>query len=141
LLESNKAVSLLWQSSEPVFARSRAKALVNPSQFAKWRGRGRRAGDLLAGSWPCAPALEEPDRSRLITVERGAEAERLSVAFMRFAELHGRVVQDPKSRCGISTAVRRSQDRAQTLVVTLWSRRAAEKFDRFWPRYRAAYGS
>lgn len=120
-----------YETPEPRWARRRLSLRTR-------RRDARRLDSVLAATLSSAAAPDE--RSRLITVDEGAEADCLTVAFMRFAELHGKIVREPESRCGIQTAVRREKDRRQTKIVTLWSRRAAEKFDQFWPRYRAAYG-
>ncbi len=125
-------MSLPWQYSRSFFDKPESRP-----HFGGWNlGSWRRAVGVLGAFLP-----DEGERTRLITVAQGQEAQALTVAFMRFAELHGRIVLEPRSRCAIQTAVRRNQDRRETRIVTFWSRRAAEKFDRFWPRYRAAYGA
>jgi hypothetical protein len=68
-----------------------------------------------------------------------AETELLTTAFHRFVEVHGRTACDPKSRCTLQGA-RGAPDRARTMVVGLWSARAAAEFDRFWESYRRVYG-
>jgi hypothetical protein len=93
--------------------------------------------------WPSDHSTARHDgadcASRTIEVTDPLEAELLTTAFHRFVELHGRVACDPQSRCALHGA-RGAPDRAQTMVVALWSPRAATEFDRFWESYRCVYG-
>ena len=133
-------VSSPWQYSDPIFDYADRRSCVRRLNLQRPRREVRNFGDVLTEAAPSWSAPKERSRVRLIAVECGEETACLTLAFMRFAELHGRIVSEPNSRCAIQTAVRPAQDSAETKIVTLWSRRAAEAFDRFWPRYRLAYG-
>jgi hypothetical protein len=76
--------------------------------------------------------------SRSLTVAAGAEADQLTLAFLRYIELHGRTLVGPRSRCSVTTV---RGEGTETKILTFWSRRAAAGFDLFWRRYRAVYGA
>jgi hypothetical protein len=85
-----------------------------------------------------AKAVAPPDARRILTVAAGAEAEQLTLAYLRYIELHGRALVEPRSRCSIATVPGRG---TETKIFTFWSRRAAAEFDVFWRRYRPLYGA
>ena len=74
---------------------------------------------------------------RSYTAPTGAEAEDLTLAYLRYIELHGHALHDPKGGCSIA---RRRSGRGETQTFGFWSRRAAREFDWFWVRYRLVYG-
>jgi hypothetical protein len=76
--------------------------------------------------------------SRTLTVAAGAEAEQLTLAYLRYIELHGRTLVEPRSRCSVATV---QGEGTETKIFTFWSRRAAAGFDHFWRRYRLTYGA
>jgi|WetSurMetagenome_2_1015567.scaffolds.fasta_scaffold353581_1 hypothetical protein len=76
--------------------------------------------------------------TRTYSVAAGGEAEQLTLAFLRYVELHGRTLVGPKSRCSIAAV---PGEGVETRIFTFWSRRAAAGFDVFWRRYRPIYGA
>ena len=77
-------------------------------------------------------------RCRTFTVAKGAEAEQLCLAYLRYIELHGRTLTGPRSRCSIAAVPGHG---TETRIFTFWSRRAAAGFEVFWRRYRPIYGA
>ncbi len=67
----------------------------------------------------------------------GAEARELTLAYLRYIELHGHALHDPKGGCSIAT---RRTGRGETQTFGFWSHRAAREFEWFWERYRLVYG-
>lgn len=94
----------------------------------------------VASSGPAALKAVPANRraSRAFTVAAGAEAEQLTLAFLRYIELHGHALAGPRSRCSLATV--RGQG-TETKIFTFWSPRAAAGFDVFWRRYRPIYGA
>ena len=74
---------------------------------------------------------------RSYTAPVGVETEDLTLAYLRYIELHGHALHDPKDRCFIAT---RRRGRCHTQTFGFWSRRAAREFEWFWERYRQVYG-
>ena len=84
---------------------------------------------------PDAPAGK--GASRCYTSPSGAEAEELNLAYLRYIELHGHALHDPKGDCSIT---RRKSGCSETQTFGFWSQRAAREFEWFWERYRLVYG-
>jgi len=96
-----------------------------------------RAGPFARAPAP-PPGVRTSEAPRLtFTAPTGAPAEELTLAYLRYIELHGRAVHHSKSGCSISM---RRHGRSQTQVFGFWSRKAAEEFEWFWERYRLVYG-
>ncbi len=74
---------------------------------------------------------------RSYTAPVGVESEDLTLAYLRYIELHGHALHDPRGGCYI--APRRS-GRCETKTFGFWSHKAAQEFDLFWERYRPCYG-
>lgn len=74
---------------------------------------------------------------RSYTAPKGVESEELTLAYLRYIELHGHALHDPKGGCSIAT---RRSGRSETKIFGFWSRKAAREFDWFWARYRLIYG-
>ncbi len=74
---------------------------------------------------------------RSYTAPAGAEAEELTLAYLRYIELHGHALHDHTSGCSIAT---RRNGRCETKTFGFWSLKAARDFDLFWERYRMVYG-
>ena len=74
---------------------------------------------------------------RSYTAPMGVESEDLTLAYLRFIELHGHALHDPHGGCSIST---RRSGRSETKTFGFWSAKAAREFDLFWERYRLVYG-
>ena len=108
--------------------------------FARLERRGRSSLPGGGGDPRHVHPLDLGPHTRLIRLTEPAEAELLTTAFFRYAELHGRVVCDPMSRCALAAAPSRGPGRTATALLTLWSAHAAAGFDRFWTAYRRAYG-
>jgi len=75
---------------------------------------------------------------RSYTAPMGVESEDLTLAYLRFIELHGHTLHDARGRCWIAT---RRAGRTETKTFGFWSARAAREFDWFWERYRLVYGN
>ena len=71
------------------------------------------------------------------TLPMGAPARDLTLAYLRYIELHGHAVHDPRGGCSIVT---RRSGRKVTQTFGFWSRQAAGEFEWFWQRYRVVYG-
>ena len=67
----------------------------------------------------------------------GVEAEDLTLAYLRYIELHGHALHHPKGGCSIA---KRRSGRSEIQTFGFWSRRAAREFEWFWERYRQVYG-
>ena len=78
-----------------------------------------------------------PDHQRVFRARPPGEARAVSLAFLRYLELHGRSITAPEDGCGMRRMQRAG---GETLVLDFWSRRAAEDFDAFWRRYSLSYG-
>jgi hypothetical protein len=74
---------------------------------------------------------------RSYTSPVGAESDELTLAYLRYIELHGHALHDRRGGCSIA---RRRSGRSETQVFGFWSRKAAREFDWFWERYRLVYG-
>jgi hypothetical protein len=74
---------------------------------------------------------------RTFSSPAGVEAEELTLAYLRYIELHGHALHDPKGGCSIAT---RRRGRSETQTFGFWSARAAREFEWFWERYRLVYG-
>ncbi len=74
---------------------------------------------------------------RSYTAPMGVESEDLTLAYLRFIELHGHALHDPRGGCWIAT---RRAGRSETKTFGFWSPKAAREFDGFWERYRLVYG-
>ena len=138
-LESSAPMPSPWRYSESSSDRLGPARLLY-SLFPKLRRGGR--GSLSSNH--AGPKLVRPPglgpHTRQIALADAAEADLLTTAFFRYVELHGRVACDPMSRCALATSPSRRPGRARTVLVTLWSARAAAEFDRFWTSYRRVYG-
>jgi hypothetical protein len=66
-----------------------------------------------------------------------AESDELTLAYLRYIELHGHALHDGRGGCSIAT---RRNGRSETKTFGFWSRRAARDFDWFWERYHLVYG-
>ena len=71
------------------------------------------------------------------TAPLGVESEDLTLAYLRYIELHGHALHDHRGGCFMS---RRRHGRSETMTFGFWSRKAAREFDLFWTRYRLVYG-
>ena len=65
-----------------------------------------------------------------------AEARCLILAFYRFVELHGRALSWPSDACTLDVV---ACPAGETVMLGLWSPRAANEFDRFWAKYRSYF--
>ncbi len=74
---------------------------------------------------------------RNYTSAAGADAEELTLAYLRYVELHGHALHDPRGGCFVRT---RRSGRSETKTFGFWSDKAAREFDEFWERYRLVYG-
>lgn len=74
---------------------------------------------------------------RNYTSAAGSDAEELTLAYLRYIELHGRALHDPRGGCFVRT---RRSGRSETKTYGFWSDKAAREFDEFWERYRLVYG-
>jgi len=86
--------------------------------------RGRRK--------PAAARARPPQHRTYLLLPR-AEARCLALAFYRFVELHGRALSWPPDACSLEAV---PCPAGETVMLGLWSPRAADEFDRFWTRYR-----
>ena len=91
---------------------------------AKGRPRARRKTGALR---------PRPQQRRTYPLLPSAEARCLTLAFYRFLELHGRALSWPPDACTIEAVACPTGD---TVMLGLWSQRAADEFDRFWAGYR-----
>jgi hypothetical protein len=82
------------------------------------------------------PTAPSKARRRVYARTAAAEARALELGFCRFLELHGRSLTIPSDGCRLRIS---PPSRGGVVVLDFWSRRAAEDFDYFWSRYRAAY--
>jgi hypothetical protein len=71
------------------------------------------------------------------TTPMGVESDDLTLAYLRYIELHGHALHDGKGGCSMSS---RRTGRSETKTFGFWSRRAAREFEDFWKRYRLVYG-
>ncbi len=65
------------------------------------------------------------------------DAEELTLAYLRYVELHGHALHDPRGGCFVRT---RRSGRSVNTTFGFWSHKAAREFDAFWERYRLVYG-
>jgi hypothetical protein len=129
------AVTAFWYEAW-AWPRRRGRHGHNDGEFA----RIARFNTSFARKKTSPPnaAAGQTGSTRSFTVAPGPEAEQLTLAFLRFVELHGRTLVDPRSGCSIATAPGRA---TETRILTFWNRRAAAEFDAFWRRYRPIYGA
>ena len=84
------------------------------------------------------PAIRDREPAMLsYTTRMGVESDDLTLAYLRYIELHGHALHDRKGCCSMSI---RKSGRSETKTFGFWSRRAAREFDLFWQRYRLVYG-
>jgi len=123
---------MVFPSHNPI----RPNLVQRAARFARHPGRlpGRATHLREIGAADARPA-EAATRS--YTAPAGGEAEDLSLAYLRYIELHGHALYHPKGGCSI--AVRR-RGRSEVQTFGFWSRRAACGFELFWERYRLVYG-
>ena len=87
---------------------------------------------------PLDPELPSGEHAiRNYTAAAGADAEELALAYLRYVELHGHALHDPRGGCFVRT---RRSGRSETKTFGFWSDKAAREFDEFWERYRLVYG-
>jgi hypothetical protein len=91
-------------------------------------GEGR-----LRARRPTGHPRPRPQQRRTYLQLPTAEARCLTLAFYRFVELHGRALSWPPDACTLEAVACPTGD---TVMLGLWSQRAASEFDRFWARYR-----
>jgi hypothetical protein len=72
------------------------------------------------------------------TTPMGVESEDLTLAYLRYIELHGHALHDGRGGCAMT--IHRTGRASETKTFRFWSRRAAREFEVFWQRYRLVYG-
>ena len=86
---------------------------------------------------PVDPDLRGEHAMRNYTAPAGADSEELTLAYLRYVELHGHALHDPRGGCFVRT---RRSGRSETKTFGFWSHKAARDFEMFWERYRLVYG-
>ncbi len=71
------------------------------------------------------------------TTPIGVESEDLTLAYLRYVEMHGHALHDGRGCCSMTS---RRSGHSETKTFGFWSTKAARDFDWFWERYRLVYG-